>query len=126
LLGGTGTISLWKFGRETNRNGKPGRSIGPRDEFILWVILAEVGGRRLTSFTAIPLTEKLRLIRALVEQRTKEGFFGRLFLDGKNVDDETVMGTPEATVVTIVETYYSLLASGLLQVRKFTGICRGC
>ena len=66
----------------------------------------------MTSFSAIPPTDKVRLIRALVEQRTKEVFFGRLFFDGKSVGDEVILGTPEATIVTIVETYYSLLASG--------------
>jgi hypothetical protein len=62
----------------------------------------------MAPYAGIPLAEKLWLVRKLVEERTKQSLFGRLFLNVQKVDDAVVMGTPEGTIVTIVDTYYLL------------------
>jgi hypothetical protein len=61
------------------------------------------------AFAGFPPSEKLWLIRKLIEERTK----GSLFLNVSDVDDVTLMGSPEATIVTIVETYHVLREQGV-------------
>jgi len=63
-------------------------------------------------FEGIPLAEKLWLVRKLLGERTKQGLFGRLFLNVQNLDDTVVMRTAEGTIVTIVDAYYLLRKRG--------------
>jgi hypothetical protein len=77
----------------------------------------------MTSFAGIPFADKMWLVRKLVEERTKQSFFGRLFQnDIKKMDDAVLIGTPEGTVVTIVETYYALRKGGASAAQAFAAI----
>src|SRR5260370_25368810 len=76
----------------------------------------------MTPFEAIPLDEKLWLVRKLLRERTKERLFGRLFLNVQKMDDAVVMGTPEGTIVTIVETYHVLRRRGASATEAFAVI----
>jgi hypothetical protein len=64
------------------------------------------------AFAGFPPSEKLLLIRRLIEERMKGSLFARWFLNVGDADDVTLMGTPEATIVTIVETYHVLREQG--------------
>jgi hypothetical protein len=64
------------------------------------------------AFNGFPFSEKLWLTRKLLEEGTKRSMFGRLFVNVANVDDSTVMGCPEGTIVAIVESYYVLREQG--------------
>jgi hypothetical protein len=108
-------------GRRRIGESESWRGIGDRRAFCVIQALG-LRGRGMASFKGIPLPEKLRLIRALVERRTKESFFGRLFLNVQYAGDEVVAGMPEGTIVTIVETYYSLLTSGISAAEAFARI----
>ena len=66
--------------------------------------------------------EKLRLVRKLLEERTKQSFLGRLFLNVHKIDDTTVMGTPEGTIVTIVDTYYIFRKGGVSSAEALAAI----
>jgi hypothetical protein len=62
---------------------------------------------------AIPLEEKVWFVRKLTEERAKRSLLGRFFLrDVSNMSVEEAMGSPEGTVVTIVDTYHDLRANG--------------
>jgi hypothetical protein len=62
---------------------------------------------------AIPLEEKVWFVRKLIEERAKRSLLGRVFRrDVSNMSVEEAMGSPEGTVVTIVDTYYELRANG--------------
>jgi hypothetical protein len=64
------------------------------------------------AFNGFPTSEKLLLVRKLLEERTKGSLFGRLFLNVNYVDDATLLGCPEGTIVTIVESHYVLREQG--------------
>jgi hypothetical protein len=64
------------------------------------------------AFAGFPPSEKLWLIRKLIEERTKRSLFARWFLNVSDVDDVTLMGSPEATIVTIVENFHVLREQG--------------
>jgi hypothetical protein len=64
------------------------------------------------AFTGFPISEKLLLVRKLLEERTKGSLFGRMFLNVNYVDDTPLMGCPEGTIATIVESYYMLREQG--------------
>ena len=65
------------------------------------------------AFAGFPPSEKLLLIRKLIEERTKGSLFARWFVDDLNhVDNVAFMGSPEETIVTIVETYHVLREQG--------------
>lgn len=61
------------------------------------------------AFTGFP--QKLSLVRTLLEERTKRSLFGRL-LKLNYVDDATLIGCPEGTIATIVESYYVIREQG--------------
>ena len=62
---------------------------------------------------AIPLEEKVWFVRKLIEERAKRSLLGRFFLrDVSNMSAEEAMGSPEGTVVTIVDTFHDLRANG--------------
>jgi hypothetical protein len=64
------------------------------------------------AFTGFPISEKLLLVRKLLEERTKGSLFGRMFLNVNYVDEATLIGCPEGTIATIVESYYVLREQG--------------
>jgi hypothetical protein len=66
-------------------------------------------------FAGFRPSEKLWLIRKLIEERTKASLSARRFLDLSDVDDVILMGSPEATIVTIVENFHVLRANALAE-----------
>jgi hypothetical protein len=75
------------------------------------------------AFAGFPPSEKLLLIRKLIEERMKDGLFARWFVHDLNrVDDVALMGTPEATIVTIVETYHVLREQGVSAASALSAI----
>ncbi|HMN50775.1 MAG TPA: hypothetical protein PKB01_01775 [Xanthobacteraceae bacterium] len=59
-------------------------------------------------------TQKLWLVRKLLSERiSSSGFFARIFLKVDSMTDTVVIGTPEATVVSVVERYLVLRSMGL-------------
>lgn len=84
------------------------------------------------AFEGFDPSDKLMLVRFLVKERTKGSIFGRWFVDADRLDAATLMGCPEATVVTIVESYYvrreqgASAASSLSAIEDFrSGTVRG-
>jgi hypothetical protein len=70
-----------------------------------------------------PPSEKLLLIRKLIEERMKGSLFARWFGDNLNhLDDVALMGSPEATIVTIVETYHLLREQGVSAASALSAI----
>ena len=67
------------------------------------------------AFAGFRPSEKLWLIRKLIEERTKGSLSARWFLELSDVDDVILMGSPEATIVTIVESFHVLRANALAE-----------
>jgi hypothetical protein len=67
------------------------------------------------AFAGFRPSEKLWLIRKLIEERTKGSLSARWFLDLSDVDDVILMGSPGATIVTIVENFRVLRANALAE-----------
>ena len=67
------------------------------------------------AFAGFLPSEKLRLIRKLIEERTKGSLSARWFLDSSDVDNVILMGSPEATIVTVVENFHVLRANALAE-----------
>jgi hypothetical protein len=75
------------------------------------------------AFAGFPPSEKLLLIRKLIEERMKDSLFARWFGDNLNhLDDVALMGSPEATIVTIVETYHVLREQGVSAASALSAI----
>jgi hypothetical protein len=64
------------------------------------------------AFAGFPMSEKLWLVRKLIEERTKDGPFARWSPNVSDLDEVTLMGSPEATIVTIVENFHLLREQG--------------
>ena len=72
---------------------------------------------------AIPLEEKVWFVRKLIEERAKRSLLGRFFLrDVSNMSAEEAMGSPEGTVVTIVDTYHDLGTNGAIATDALAAI----
>jgi hypothetical protein len=71
----------------------------------------------------VPLEEKVHFVRKLVEERLKGSLFGGFFSQNvANMTVEEAMGSPEGTIVTIVEIYHDLCASGALPVQALSAL----
>lgn len=64
---------------------------------------------------------KVALVKRLLNERMKSHWFRRLFVNPEKVDDFVVMGTPEGTIATIVETYM-VMESGASDAEIFAWI----
>ncbi len=67
----------------------------------------------MPAFAGLPQAEKEWLVRKLVSLRANKGWFGRKLINADTLDLVTMMGTPEATVVTILETFFALTWKGV-------------
>jgi hypothetical protein len=71
----------------------------------------------------IPLEEKVQIVRRLVEERMKRSLLGRFLLpEVSDMSVEEAMGSPEATIVTIVEAYHNLRSIGASATEALTAI----
>src|SRR6188472_722131 len=62
---------------------------------------------------AIPPNEKVELIRKFVDSRVKKGVLSRRLLDASGLNTVQLMETPEATIVTIAESYFIMQSFGV-------------